>query len=199
MRKQLCYKDEARPSLLRLIPATVEFVLALFCVIYYISIQGADEVSADPDGIRKLRIRLIIAIILLLVLILKNLLILRKRFMKRNAVLKERAAFKSAGEKHKGHIVDTEMTDSKEFKKVLFLSFPVKVRNYYAVTEYEAGGEKATFKTPALNANPKYLSTKELNVYTLGGEQYASDFGYIEKPEKNVRDLFWWTEGENKR
>lgn len=58
-------------------------------------------------------------------------------------------------------------------------------------------GKRVTFKTPKLSDNARFLNTKEMKVYTLNDVYYATDFGYIERPKRRIKDLFWWMEDEN--
>ena len=81
--------------------------------------------------------------------------------------------------KYNGRVVKTEMTAHDNYNsKTIF--------EYYAVIEYK--NEKnivVKFTTPQLNGNPEYLSTKEVTVYNYGSVNYATDFGYINKPKED--------------
>ena len=196
MKEQLCYMDEIRPSYWRILPIVSEVLFELFLVFYYISLLNIDgtAVNVDLENVQREKIRLIIFMIAFVIVIYADIARLRKRFKEHKSILKDRADFKSRAVVHRGRIVDTEMLEDIKFRRARGL--PVKVREFYGIIEFYDKGGKVTFKTPRLCAYPKFLNTKEMNVYAYNSDYYATNFGTIERPKRRIKDLFWWMEGE---
>ncbi|PKM62300.1 MAG: hypothetical protein CVU97_06010 [Firmicutes bacterium HGW-Firmicutes-21] len=95
--------------------------------------------------------------------------------------------YKLNGIKYIGKIIRTEISVNNG-EQVNSYNYPYQ---YYAVIEYENNkGEKVTFTTPELDGNPEYLTTKEVTVYSFDSVNYATDFGYINKPKEGFWDNY---------
>lgn len=141
---------------------------------------------------------LFIFFIMLLISFFSRIIKLIKQFKAYNRVIEERDNIRRYGAVHKGVVIDSEVKVREETIRILYKSYFVKRHYYYATIEFGDFGKKVTFTTPELSDNAKFLNTKEMNVYTLNGEFYATDFGYIERPKRRIKDLFWWMEDEYK-
>jgi hypothetical protein len=199
MKKQLRYKDEVRPSLWRFIPTVFEFFIAVFFTVFYISMNNMGDMAENVNlaDVQKQKLAALILIICAVISIFIDIAKLSKRYKEYNRVKKERAAIRNYGVAHKGVVIDTEMDVQEETLRFRRKVFPVKRHYYYATIEFNDNGKKVIFKTPKLTDNPRFLNTKEMNVYIFNGAYYATDFGYIERPKRRIKDLFWWMEDDN--
>lgn len=93
--------------------------------------------------------------------------------------LATRASLLKNGTKYKGRIIETDIKIRKEDYNPDNISFKTKY-DYYATIEYKNNeGDIIHFKTPPLNANAEFITTKKVTVYAFNSVNYATDFGFI--------------------
>ncbi|MDD4165258.1 MAG: hypothetical protein PHD46_04345 [Eubacteriales bacterium] len=166
LRIKIGYKEEKKPSLAFLI---VLSLIGVFCIVviylYFFSF--------DTETIFK-TILLICACITIVFLWMKEYKAYKSAIVSQNRIIKE-------GKKYKGNIIETEKTAHFLHSR----KGEVTVFEYRAVIEYiNDKGETIRFTTPELIKNPENLATKEVTVYNLDSVDYATDFGYYQKPKR---------------
>lgn len=170
MNKQICYKDEIKPSAFELITAIISS--ALFLLMAYLCLYSLGY-NKEIYKSTFLFFVCFVAFLLFAVFPIFWIKSVRKYKIKmaiRNFALKN-------GEKCKGRVIKTDIRAS---TRSGYRGKEVIVYHYNAVIEYvNKKGEKVQFTTPELTGNPEFATTKDVTVYYLENKsEYATDFGY---------------------